>query len=174
MWFMILHLLSKMLQRLDPCWCIGNVICIWYGERVYNVVIVLNFPFYSPVVRGFCTSCYPFTLPAIRVGLITKSCKSFVMEADAPSSNMRGCESKSNELLCKLFWKCVDIMCILQCPFADHILLHQCLLFHIFHLRCCLWCLFTPVLIHTSKCIHTLFINDYCMLELHFWVAFFF
>ena len=118
------------------------------------------FHFTVPWYVAFALPAIPFTFHVIAVGLITKSCKSFVMEVDAPSSNMRGCESESNKFLHKLFWKCVDIVCILQCPFTNHILLRRCLLFRIFCLQCCLRCLFAPVLIHTSKHIQTIFIKQ--------------
>ena len=47
------------------------------------------------------------------------------MEVDALSSNMRGCESESNELLRRLSLKCVDIMCMLQHSFDNHVLLRH-------------------------------------------------
>ena len=117
------------------------------------------------ILQSCCMSLFslpaiPFTFRVIGVGFIMKSCRSFVMEADAPSLNMRGCESESKEFLHKSFLKCVDIVCMLQCPFDNHILLwYFCLLFRVFHLRCCLRSLFTPVLIHTSKRIQTIFIR---------------
>ena len=125
-----------------------------------HVVIVLNFPFYSPAVRGFCTSCYPFHFSCYRCCFLMKSCRSFVMEVDAPSSNMRGCESKSKEFFPKLSLKCVDILCMLQCPFDNLVLLcHFCLLLLIFNLRCCLRYLFIPELMHVSRRIQTMFMR---------------
>ena len=66
---------------------------------------------------AFALPAIPLSFHVIGVGFIMKSCRSLVMEADAPPSNMRGCESESKEFLHKLSLKCVDIMCMLQYPY---------------------------------------------------------
>ena len=105
-----------------------------------------------PQYVAFALPAIPFTFHIIAVGFVIKSHKSLVMQADAPSSNMRGCESESKGILCRLFLKCVDIVCILQYPSNNHFLLcHFCMLFHVFHLRCHLCLPFVLVQIHVSR-----------------------
>ena len=100
----------------------------------------------------------PFTFHVIGVGFRMKSCRSFVMEADAPSSNMRGCELESKEFFRELSLKCINILCMLQCPFDNLFLLNNFgLLLHIFSLRCCLQYLFVPELMHASRHVQTMF-----------------
>ena len=107
---------------------------------------------------AFALPAIPLTFHIIDVGFVTKSCRSLVMEADAPSSNMRGCESKSNELLCRLSLKCIDIMFMLQHSFDGHVLLrHFCLLFCVFNLQYCFRLRFAPVLIHVSRHMRNIF-----------------
>ena len=114
----------------------------------------------GPRYVAFALPAIPFTFHIIAVGFVTKSHKSLVMEADAPSSNMGGCESKSKGTLCRLSLKCVDIVCILQHPFNNHFLLrHFGILFRVFHLRYHLCLPFVLVQIHVSRHIRNDFIR---------------
>ena len=109
---------------------------------------------------AFTLLAMPLTILTIDVGFVTKSCRSLVMEADAPLSNMRGCESESNKLLHRLSQKCVDIVCMLQYSFDNHALpCHFWLVFHISHLWYCFRLRFVPVLIHVSRHISHIFIR---------------
>ena len=109
---------------------------------------------------AFTLLAMPLTFLIIDVGFVMKSCRSLVMEADALSSNIRGCESESNKLLHRLSLKCVDIVCMLQYSFDSHALpRHFWLLFHISHLRYCFQLRFVPVLIHVSRHISHIFIR---------------
>ena len=109
-----------------------------------------------PRYVAFALLAIPLTFHVIAVGFVMKSHKSLVMEADAPSSNMRGCESESKVILCSLFLKCVDIVFILQHPFDSHVLwCHLCILFHVFHLWYCFHLHFALVLIHLSRHMRT-------------------
>ena len=53
-----------------------------------------------PQYVAFARPAILFTFRVIAVGFVMKSHKSLVMEADAPSSNMRGCQSESKGILC--------------------------------------------------------------------------
>ena len=123
-------------------------------------MLLLSSIFHFTVPRYIASALptIPFTFHVIGVGFFVKSCRSFVMEADAPSSNMRGCELESKEFFLKLSLKCIGILCMLQCPFDNLLLLSNFgLLLRIFSLWCCLRCLFIPEVMCASKRVQTMF-----------------